>query len=129
MLKLLLATVSPSNVNPNPRSNDNTNGENVGKNGSMLPNGSYSLMYTFMSLTLRLFNPLLSIRVGSMSEEIPVSIGTVEDVDIMRHREITSKAASAILLLMLKHFKTSRIHLSVQITSSVNIFICISKHC
>lgn len=32
---------------------------------------------------------------------------TVEDIDILRHREITTKAISAILLLMLKWFKTS----------------------
>ncbi|CAO1620697.1 unnamed protein product [Parajaminaea phylloscopi] len=32
---------------------------------------------------------------------------TIEDVDILRHREITTKAISAILLLLLKWFKTS----------------------
>lgn len=32
----------------------------------------------------------------------------LEDTDIMRHREITSKAVSAILITLLKWFKTSR---------------------
>lgn len=38
----------------------------------------------------------------------PQGVG-FEDVDIMRHREITSKAVSAILLLTLRWFKTSHI--------------------
>lgn len=33
---------------------------------------------------------------------------SLEDTDIMRHREITSKAVSAILILTLKWFKVSR---------------------
>lgn len=33
---------------------------------------------------------------------------TTEEIDIARHREITSKAVSAILVLLLKWFKTSR---------------------
>lgn len=33
---------------------------------------------------------------------------SLEETDIMRHREITSKAVSAILILTLKWFKTSR---------------------
>jgi hypothetical protein len=33
---------------------------------------------------------------------------TIEDIDILRHREITSKAVSAILILTLKWFKASR---------------------
>jgi hypothetical protein len=33
---------------------------------------------------------------------------TREEIDIARHREITSKAVSAILLLLLKWFKASR---------------------
>jgi hypothetical protein len=33
---------------------------------------------------------------------------SVEEVDVCRHREITSKAVSAILLLLLKWFKVSR---------------------
>lgn len=34
---------------------------------------------------------------------------STEEIDVTRHREITSKAVSAILLLMLKHLKLSRI--------------------
>ena len=33
---------------------------------------------------------------------------TLDDIDVTRHREITSKAVSAILLLTLKWFKVSR---------------------
>jgi hypothetical protein len=33
---------------------------------------------------------------------------SLEEVDVARHREITSKAVSAILLLLLKWFKSSR---------------------
>ena len=40
------------------------------------------------------------------ADDVPV-LG-LEDTDIMRHREITSKAVSAILILTLKWFKTSR---------------------
>ena len=38
-------------------------------------------------------------------EEPPVSR---EEIDINRHKEITSKAVSAILILLLKWFKVSR---------------------
>lgn len=33
---------------------------------------------------------------------------SLDDIDVTRHREITSKAVSAILLLTLKWFKVSR---------------------
>ena len=33
---------------------------------------------------------------------------TLDEIDVVRHREITSKAVSAILLLVLKWFKVSR---------------------
>lgn len=45
----------------------------------------------------------------------PVELN-LEDTDIMRHREITSKAVSAILILTLKWFKTSRACLSPLLT-------------
>ena len=32
----------------------------------------------------------------------------LDEIDVIRHREITSKAVSAILILMLKWFKVSR---------------------
>jgi hypothetical protein len=42
------------------------------------------------------------------SEQPPAPPPTLEEIDIIRHREITSKAVSAILLLTLKWFKASR---------------------
>lgn len=41
------------------------------------------------------------------SSEPPPDL-SLEDIDILRHREITSKAVSAILILTLKWFKASR---------------------
>lgn len=48
---------------------------------------------------------------------------SLEDIDILRHREITSKAVSAILILTLKWFKASRTStgstlLATELTSS-----------
>lgn len=41
-------------------------------------------------------------------EQPPPPPPTLDDLDVTRHREITSKAVSAILLLTLKWFKASR---------------------
>jgi hypothetical protein len=41
-------------------------------------------------------------------EQPPGPPPTLDDIDVTRHREITSKAVSAILLLTLKWFKVSR---------------------
>lgn len=41
-------------------------------------------------------------------EQPPAPPPTLDEVDVTRHREITSKAVSAILLLILKWFKVSR---------------------
>ena len=60
---------------------------------------THSILTTGMSL---LFITLLAIE---QPEEKPMSL---EEVDVARHREITSKAVSAILLLLLKWFKASR---------------------
>ncbi|KAG9294797.1 hypothetical protein G9A89_008489 [Geosiphon pyriformis] len=77
LLKLLLATVSSNN-------NNTTKGaENVDNGGKR------------------------SSTTGENSNNTFSNGNTVEEIDIMRHREITSKAVSAILLLMLKHFKLS----------------------
>ncbi|GHJ87632.1 hypothetical protein NliqN6_4034 [Naganishia liquefaciens] len=51
---------------------------------------------------------------GSPGAEVPAEVvetppQTLEEVDVARHREITSKAVSAILLLLLKWFKASHI--------------------
>lgn len=56
---------------------------------------------------------------SEMAANTPV---TTEDIDVTRHREITSKAVSGILLLMLKWFKASHImkfqYLSTQLIDS-----------
>jgi len=41
-------------------------------------------------------------------EQPPAIPPTLDEIDVIRHREITSKAVSAILLLVLKWFKVSR---------------------
>src|SRR5262245_61380285 len=41
-------------------------------------------------------------------EQPPPSLPSLDEADVTRHREITSKAVSAILLLILKWFKVSR---------------------
>lgn len=45
-------------------------------------------------------------------EQPPPPPPTLDDLDVTRHREITSKAVSAILLLTLKWFKASRKYLA-----------------
>jgi len=55
---------------------------------------------------------------------------TVEDIDILRHREITSKAVSAILILTLKWFKASHImkfHYLAQLLVDSNCLLLILK--
>lgn len=46
---------------------------------------------------------------GQEPEQPPQPPPSLEDIDVMRHREITSKAVSAILLLTLKWFKASHV--------------------
>ena len=41
-------------------------------------------------------------------EQLPSAPPSLDEIDVTRHREITSKAVSAILLLVLKWFKVSR---------------------
>ncbi|CAG8463909.1 2634_t:CDS:2 [Ambispora gerdemannii] len=79
LLKLLLATVS---------SNSNANSSKSSENSENKPSSSNG-------------------GEGSAAASHSTKSNTVEEVDIMRHREITSKAVSAILILMLKHFKLS----------------------
>ncbi|GAA6059340.1 hypothetical protein JCM10212_003238 [Sporobolomyces blumeae] len=55
---------------------------------------------------------------------------TLEDCDILRHREITSKAVSAILILTLKWFKTSHVmkfHYFSQLLVDSNCLLLILK--
>ncbi|RGB36108.1 hypothetical protein C1646_697859 [Rhizophagus diaphanus] len=83
LLKLLLATVS-SNPN-NVKVNDNN--DNIAKESAT--------------------NNVCSSSDGN-SDSSPGG-SNIEEIDVTRHREITSKAVSAILLLMLKHLKLSHI--------------------
>jgi hypothetical protein len=48
--------------------------------------------------------------VNTAQELPPAPPPTLDEIDVTRHREITSKAVSAILLLILKWFKVSRKH-------------------
>jgi hypothetical protein len=41
-------------------------------------------------------------------QQPPLHPPTLDEIDVTRHREITTKAVSAILLLTLKWFKVSR---------------------
>lgn len=55
---------------------------------------------------------------------------TIEDIDILRHREITSKAVSAILILTLKWFKASHVmkfHYLAQLLVDSNCLLLILK--
>lgn len=91
LLKLLLATVTANNNLNNGGGNpDSGNGEWRLSRAQALPDESPA--------------------------EEPVELN-LEDTDIMRHREITSKAVSAILILTLKWFKTSRACPSAQFPS------------
>ncbi|KAG5646464.1 hypothetical protein DXG03_003514 [Asterophora parasitica] len=47
--------------------------------------------------------------VSSPQDQLPTSPPTLDEIDVTRHREITSKAVSAILLLVLKWFKVSHV--------------------
>ncbi|TFK74417.1 hypothetical protein BDN72DRAFT_812821 [Pluteus cervinus] len=78
LLKLLLATVSAS-------TNANT---------GMQPQSS----------TSSIFPPGVS---SPVQDQPPPPLPTLDEIDVIRHREITSKAVSAILLLVLKWFKVS----------------------
>jgi hypothetical protein len=57
-------------------------------------------------------------------EPPPAPPPTLDEIDVTRHREITSKAVSAILLLILKWFKVSRRCLIIHnqlLTSSMSL--------
>lgn len=83
LLKLLLATVTANN--------------NIGCQGGQPDSGTGSFHISFFFL----------IDTDVWFVEDAPALG-LEDTDIMRHREITSKAVSAILILTLRWFKTSR---------------------
>lgn len=59
-----------------------------------------------------------------MEQQPPLPPPSLDEVDTTRHREIMSKAVSAILLLTLKWFKVSREHFSyVNRENSINMFL------
>lgn len=45
---------------------------------------------------------------SAAQEQPPMTPPSIDEIDVIRHREITSKAVSAIILLTLKWFKVSR---------------------
>lgn len=78
-------------------------------------------IFLFLNLPLLLYSLLswglvsFSILLGELwltrfvaPEQISQPPPTLDEIDVIRHREITSKAVSAILLLVLKWFKVSR---------------------
>ncbi|OJA15285.1 hypothetical protein AZE42_00929 [Rhizopogon vesiculosus] len=68
--------------------------------------------------------------VASPPEQPPVPPPTLDDLDVTRHREITSKAVSAILLLTLKWFKASHVmkfHHLGQLLLDTNCLLLILK--
>ncbi|CAK5262962.1 unnamed protein product [Mycena citricolor] len=65
----------------------------------------------------------------SPDQPLPPSLSS-DDIDVMRHREVTSKAISAILLLLLKWFKVSHImkfHYLGQLLLDSNCLLLILK--
>lgn len=90
LLKLLLATVTANQNLPNP-----------GQAGEATSSGAHSWAPGPTRAALADPPP------RRHCAEPPADL-SLEDCDILRHREITSKAVSAILILTLKWFKTSR---------------------
>ncbi|KAI8446653.1 hypothetical protein BY996DRAFT_7797118 [Phakopsora pachyrhizi] len=67
---------------------------------------------------------------GATEAEQAKPLLTIEDIDILRHREITSKAVSAILILTLKWFKVSHVmkfHYLAQLLVDSNCLLLILK--
>jgi hypothetical protein len=54
------------------------------------------------------FNIVLKTVSAQDQQQPPLHPPTLDEIDVTRHREITTKAVSAILLLTLKWFKVSR---------------------
>ncbi|KAI6097432.1 hypothetical protein EDD16DRAFT_1889586 [Pisolithus croceorrhizus] len=68
--------------------------------------------------------------VASPSEQPPAPPPTLDEIDVTRHREITSKAVSAILLLTMKWFKASHVmkfHHLGQLLLDTNCLLLILK--
>ncbi|KAG6903342.1 hypothetical protein C0995_013095 [Termitomyces sp. Mi166 len=71
----------------------------------LLATASPDRMQAPQSSTSSVFPP----GVASPQEQPPVPPPTLDEIDVTRHREVTSKAVSAILLLILKWFKVSHV--------------------
>lgn len=99
LLKLLLATVSAGNnmnANQQPPPSATSGG---------FPPGVTTRMYFNSYLWYRRY---IADSSKAAEQQPPVSPPTLEEIDVNRHREIMSKAISAILLLLMKWFKVSR---------------------
>jgi Domain of unknown function (DUF3402) len=92
LLKLLLATVSAGNISQPPQSSTS----------SVFPPGVASRKSDLFDQFDNNIDDLTA------QEAPPAPPPTLDEIDVTRHREITSKAVSAILLLILKWFKVSR---------------------
>jgi hypothetical protein len=89
LLKLLLAAVSAS-TSPHSAVSSNFGPVSSRLFGSMHQWASLSALFT------------------ATQDQPPAPPPTLDEMDVIRHREVTSKAVSAILLLALKWFKVSR---------------------
>ncbi|KAG6866536.1 hypothetical protein C0991_003080 [Blastosporella zonata] len=96
LLKLLLATVSPDRTMQVPQSSTS----------SVFPPGVSSRKY---SLSFPNHDFLKHPRSFIAQDQPPPPPPTLDEIDVTRHREVTSKAVSAILLLVLKWFKVSHV--------------------
>ncbi|KAG6833807.1 hypothetical protein H0H87_011741 [Tephrocybe sp. NHM501043] len=94
LLKLLLATVSPDRNMQGPQSSTS----------SVFPPGVSSRKYSILFQIFTYTDHLLIAQ-----EQPPAPPPTLDETDVTRHREVTSKAVSAILLLVLKWFKVSHV--------------------
>ena len=68
------------------------------------------------------FSNLLRSNLAEAEQEPPQPPPTLEETDLTRHREIMSKAVSAILLLTLKWFKRSRMLPSYIFVAAAHFF-------
>jgi hypothetical protein len=96
LLKLLLATVTGNSGNPNPPGGPGSPTEEKPITGEL----PYLSRITLCSM-------LTYYGLSAIEQPVEKQM-SLEEVDVARHREITSKAVSAILLLLLKWFKASR---------------------
>ena len=104
LLKLLLATVSATTTNQQQPANPNG-----------FPPGMLSRTIGFILMEgTRIDGPVLAAQ-----EQPPMPPPSIDEIDVIRHREITSKAVSAIILLTLKWFKVSRKFVNVRQSCSL----------